>query len=63
MYSFKVESMSCEGCLDAVERVLKSVDSKAEVDIDLDSKDVRIESACPLESFKAALQEAGYPAS
>lgn len=55
--------MSCEGCLDAVERVLKSVDSKAEVGIDLDSKDVRIESAHPLESFKAALLEAGYPAS
>lgn len=55
--------MSCEGCLDAVERVLKSIDSKAEVGIDLDSKDVRIESACPIESFKAALQEAGYPAS
>ena len=60
MTEFKVESMSCGGCVRAVTRALQSADPTAKVDVDLATKSVRVESAQPEADLRSALIDAGY---
>ena len=62
MYELKVEDMTCGHCMSRVTKALKSVDPAAKLDIDLKTRQVRIESACELPDLTDALEEAGYPA-
>jgi copper chaperone CopZ len=62
MYELKVEDMTCGHCMSRVTQALKSVDPAAKLDIDLKTRQVRIESACELLELTDALAEAGYPA-
>ncbi|MGE8213300.1 MULTISPECIES: heavy-metal-associated domain-containing protein [unclassified Stenotrophomonas] len=57
-----IESMTCGGCARSVTATVKDVDPAATVDIDLASKEVKIESSQPVEKFTKALDEAGFPA-
>ncbi|MBV0881396.1 heavy-metal-associated domain-containing protein [Noviherbaspirillum sp. L7-7A] len=61
MYELQVESMNCGGCVRSVTRSVKSIDSKARVDVDLAAKMVRIASEASLDAVKSAITEAGYP--
>ena len=64
MQEFKIPSMSCGHCVGVVTRTLKATDPKAQVDIDLPSHTVRVESSADRATLQAALAEAGYaPAS
>ena len=56
-----IESMTCGGCARSVTATVKDVDPAATVDIDLASKEVKIESSQPVEKFTKALDEAGFP--
>lgn len=60
MTEFKVDSMTCGGCVSAVTRILKGVDPAAKVDVDLASKQVHVESSKPREELAAALRDGGY---
>lgn len=62
MYELKVENMTCGHCMSRVTKAVKSVDPVAKLDIDLTTRQVRIESACELPDLTDALAEAGYPA-
>ncbi|WP_313274671.1 heavy-metal-associated domain-containing protein [Stenotrophomonas sp.] len=57
-----IESMTCGGCARSVTATVKDVDPAATVDIDLASKEVKIESSQPVEKFTKALDEACFPA-
>lgn len=61
MYQLQVENMSCGHCVGAVTRAVREVDANAQVEIDLASKTVKIDSSGPLEQIAAAIAEAGYP--
>lgn len=60
MIEFKVGDMTCGHCAGRVTQAVKDVDQAARVDVDLESKRVRIESAHAAGEFTAAIAEAGY---
>ena len=62
MIELKLPDMSCGHCVQAVTRTVQAVDVQATVEIDLATKQVRIESQHDAQDFKAALAEEGYPA-
>lgn len=58
--TLKVPSMVCEGCVDKVTEAVKTVDSEAQVDVDLNSKVVTIDSEASASSFKQAITALGH---
>lgn len=61
MYQLQVENMSCGHCVGAVTKAVQGIDAAAQVQIELASKSVKVESTCALDSIKAAIVDAGYP--
>lgn len=61
MYELKVENMSCGHCAARITQAVKTLDPEARVDVDIPSKQVRIESECEQADIAEALSEAGYP--
>lgn len=61
MYQLQVENMSCGHCVGAVTKAVQGIDASAQVQIDLASKSVKVESTGALDSIKAAIVDAGYP--
>jgi copper chaperone len=62
MSELHVQNMTCGHCVSAVTSVIKSIDPRAEVQVDLRSGRVRVEGTSPLPDLVKALDEAGYPA-
>lgn len=60
MQEFNIPSMSCGHCVGVVTQALKAADPKAQVDVDLGSHTVRVESSAERAALQAALTEAGY---
>lgn len=58
---FTVPDMTCGHCVSTVTRAIKALDAKAEVQADLDSKIVSVETSAPAGAISKALDEAGYP--
>lgn len=63
MIELTVKDMTCNHCVGAVTKAVKSVDPNATVNVDLPSKRVQVESASNLGALTKALEAAGYPAS
>ncbi|MES2103565.1 MAG: heavy-metal-associated domain-containing protein [Pseudomonadota bacterium] len=63
MVVLQVEEMSCSHCVGTVTRAVLGVDSAAKVDIDLPSKQVKIETHADVAEITDAIIEAGYPVS
>ena len=61
MYQLQVENMSCGHCVGSVAKAVQGIDPAAQVQIDLASKSVKVESSAPLGTISAAIVEAGYP--
>jgi copper chaperone len=60
MIEYQVSDMTCGHCVSRVTRAVKEVDGNAKVDINLDNKRVRIDSALDGREFAEAIREAGY---
>lgn len=60
MLEFTIPDMSCGHCASSVTQACKLVDPTAKVEVDLNTKQVKVESAEPREGFVHALSEAGY---
>jgi len=60
MYELQVEGMTCGGCVRSVTKSVQSVDSNAKVDVDLQSKKVRVDTQASLEAVTSAISDAGY---
>ncbi|NER34684.1 MAG: heavy-metal-associated domain-containing protein [Oscillatoria sp. SIO1A7] len=56
----KVPSMVCEGCVETVAESLQKVDSGAEVNIDLETKVVKVETEASADSLKQAIAAVGH---
>lgn len=60
MITLKVEGMTCNGCVQSVERALKRVDPSASVKIDLDSGRVDLDGALDRDAAKQAIEATGF---
>ena len=63
MQVFKVQGMSCGHCVRAVTNAVQALDAAAQVQVDLASGEVRVESGLSVEQVLAAIREEGYEAS
>jgi copper chaperone len=63
MIELRVEGMTCGHCVSAVTRAVKAVDPAAEVQVDLGTGKVRVDSRSSADTVGKAIAEAGYPAS
>jgi len=57
-----VPDMSCGHCRAAIERALATLDASARVLVDLDRREVEVETACPVAEVIRVLEHEGYPA-
>ncbi len=57
-----VEGMSCDGCTQAVRRIIQRLDPEARVMVDLDHGCVAVTSRAQRLTLAEALTQAGYPA-
>jgi copper chaperone len=62
MLELDVTGMTCGHCVRTVTEAIKAVDPKAEVQVDLGSKRVRVQGQSSAEELIRALDAAGYPA-
>lgn len=60
---FQVQGMTCQHCVAAVTRAIREHDETAQVQVDLASGRVAVESSQSVEALKAAIDEAGYSVS
>lgn len=61
MIELNLPDMTCGHCASAVAQACKLVDPAAKVEVDLQTKLVRISSSEGRQEFAEALSEAGYP--
>ncbi|WP_018634348.1 heavy-metal-associated domain-containing protein [Neomegalonema perideroedes] len=57
-----IEDMACGGCARSVKAAILGLDAQAEVEADLATRIVKVESAASPEELRKALAEAGFPA-
>ena len=60
MIDFKVQGMTCGGCVRGVTNALQRVDADAVVNVDLASKTVSVSSAADVQQLKRAIEKAGF---
>ena len=60
MIEFTVNDMTCNHCAATITKAVKGVDAGGRCEVDLAGKRVRIESARPVEEFRAAIEDAGF---
>lgn len=59
--TLKVAGMSCQHCVQAIERALRGIGAEGRVDLDGGSVQVQYdESRIGLEAIRAAIEEQGY---
>jgi len=62
MLELNVKDMTCGHCAGVVTRAVKSVDPQANVQVDLETRRVRIDGRSAARELTGALAAAGYPA-
>ena len=60
MIELKVPSMVCEGCVETLTKAIKTHEPNATVNIDLDSKQVNIDTQASVESIKQIIVATGH---
>ena len=62
MQTFKVEGMTCGGCVGAVTRAIQAVDKDAKVEVDLAGKTVKVDSKVSPLQIIDVITNAGFEA-
>lgn len=60
MLKLKVPDMSCGHCAQTIEKAVKSVDPKAQVQVDLAQKTVSVDTTAPEQKVSEVVRSAGY---
>jgi copper chaperone len=63
MFTLKVSGMTCGGCINAVTRAVQAQDPQAQVQADLATKLVTLETTLTSEQAAGLITEAGFPVS
>jgi copper chaperone len=58
---FLVKNMTCGGCARSVTATIKELDPQAEVNIDVQSKEVSVNTTLSYETLQKELDEVGFP--
>lgn len=58
---FRIENMTCGGCVRSVTATIQELDENAKVNVDVVSKMVEVESSASESEIIAALTEDGFP--
>ncbi len=61
MTRFHIANMSCGHCKAAVEKTVSELDDEAELDFDMETREVEIDSSASKDALVSALTAAGYP--
>ena len=62
MLELTLPDMTCGHCAATVKRTVAALDPNAQVEVDLPSHQVRIQTQADAEQVRKALEEEGYPA-
>ncbi|WP_337842666.1 heavy-metal-associated domain-containing protein [Rheinheimera sp.] len=62
MIELTVENMTCNHCVSMVTKAIRQLQSDAQVEVDLKTKQVKVQSQLSSEELQQALEEAGYKA-
>lgn len=60
MLEFQIPNMTCNHCVKAVTEAVKTADPAAQVQVDLATHRVEVETGAPREAVVARLADAGY---
>ncbi|MCF8165788.1 MAG: heavy-metal-associated domain-containing protein [Rhodoferax sp.] len=63
MFTLKVSGMTCGGCINAVTRAVQAQDPQAQVQVDLATQLVTLETSLSPELTSGLITEAGFPVS
>ncbi len=58
--NFKVPSMVCDGCIDTIKDAIITHEPEAKVEIDLDSKLVKVDTEASEESIRQVITAVGH---
>jgi copper chaperone len=61
MYTLKVSGMTCGGCINAVTRAIQAQDPQAQVQADLATQIVSLETSLSPELASELITDAGFP--
>lgn len=61
MYQLTVEGMSCGHCIASVTKAVQALDAGANVDVELATQTVRVDTRAELADVKSAVADAGFP--
>ncbi len=59
---FRIDRLSCGGCVKTVSAVIAALDPGARIEVDLAAKTLSLDTAVPVAAVQDALRAAGYPA-
>lgn len=62
MLMLKIEQMTCNHCVGLINRTIKALDPKAEIEADIANKSVRVNTSHTQKEILNALTETGYTA-
>ncbi|TJZ78182.1 heavy-metal-associated domain-containing protein [Paracoccus hibiscisoli] len=62
MTTFNIPNMSCGHCKATVQKTIHAIDPEAQIDFDMASRRITLDSRAKPDDIKAALAAAGYPA-
>jgi copper chaperone len=62
MSKLSIPDMSCGHCVGVITKTVKALDADAQLDFDLAQHTVTLQTKAPLDAVRAALDDAGYPA-
>ena len=60
MYSYHVPDMTCFHCERAIRNEIEEVDAAAVVEVNIEAKEVRVESQLSENAIQAAIAEVGF---
>ncbi|QWE18004.1 heavy-metal-associated domain-containing protein [Polynucleobacter corsicus] len=63
MFTLKVSGMTCGGCINAVTRAVQAEDPRAQVQVDLATQVVTLDTTLSPELASGLIRDAGFPVS
>ena len=63
MMEFKVSGMTCQGCINAVNRAIQSQDTDAIIKVDLSTQMITVDSILNRQALSQIILDAGFPVS
>ena len=60
VHAFRVDGMTCQGCVKTITEALKACDPAADVKVKFPGGEVRVSSSVPVDQLMVAIVEQGY---